>query len=60
LAASGFVTVLPAGVLVLLQPAMTTPTARIRLGHTIFGVLIAYSSGLGRTQSKFDINMLDA
>jgi len=28
----GFVTVLPAGVLVLLQPARITPTARIRLG----------------------------
>src|SRR5215469_2940607 len=43
LAASEFVTVLPAGVLVLLQPARTTPAARIRLGHTIFLVPITLS-----------------
>jgi hypothetical protein len=47
LAALGFVAVLPAGVLVLVQPARTTPTARIRLGYTIFLVPIARSLPAG-------------
>jgi hypothetical protein len=42
-AALEFVTVLPVGVLVLLQPARTTPAAKIRLGHTIFLVPITLS-----------------
>src|SRR5579863_1013539 len=45
--ALAFFSVLPVGVPVPLQLARTTPAARIRLGHTIFLVLIERSSHPG-------------